>query len=133
MQENFYIILKTTMQEKECVSYCICEKYKFKDVFLYLNEKYKIKKYQNAILLEHKEENEVCFIFDYGVIVSWNLSHTFIEGLIEEIHFFEVERDTEMLTEHLTYVIQEDKNLRIYDDCMFLQNDDNEIKLALSQ
>jgi hypothetical protein len=28
----------------------------FKDVFLYLNEKYNIKKYQNAILLE--DENE---------------------------------------------------------------------------
>lgn len=116
---------------KSCIAYCTCERFDYKDLISYLEEKYKVIKYKKVLLIEDKIWK--CFIFDYWAIVSWWLEDTYLKKILEDVKKYEINSYNENIIEEF-YFEENSENwkLKIQNDVISLASNNNEEKLAIS-
>jgi len=115
---------------KKCISYVSCSKYNFKDLITEFEANYKLSKYKNFCILEYGEG--VSIVFDYGVIVNWNLSYDESKKILSEVSAFEIGKLEKNAYEEFSYETGKQETLKISHDCIYLSSDTIEEKIGIS-
>lgn len=115
---------------KKCTSYCLAEKFNYKDLINYLENNYKLTKYKEFCIIDYSEWYS--FIFEYWTIVNWNLSHDENKKILDEINEYYVwEIDLNIFDE---FKYEDDKwtSTKVINDKIYLETDTIEEKIWIS-
>lgn len=115
---------------QKCITYCTCERFDFKNLVNHFEEKYKVVKYKNVLLIDDKIW--LCFIFDYWTVVSFWLSHDNIKNIIQETQDFQINSYSDMISEEFYYMEWNEDRIKIKNDVIYLLWDSVEEKIAIS-
>jgi len=115
---------------KKCISYVTCSKYNFKDLISTLETNYKLTKYKNFFVLEYNKWISV--IFDYWVVVNWNLSYDENKKILDEVSEFEIWELERNVYEEFFYEESANQNIKITNDSLFLSSEKIEEKIWVS-
>jgi uncharacterized Rmd1/YagE family protein len=114
---------------KHCSAYCRAKTFAFGELRDYLLRQYRSAMYKGVLHIE-RDEGEA-FIFPFGVLVIWGLSHDEIQKLLEEIRPFERETLEGQIIDEFSYVLSAGEP-RIHEDCIKLATDTTLERLAVS-
>lgn len=115
---------------EKCVSYTTAEKFDYKNLLNYLEQKYKVIKYKNVALIQFKIG--FCCIFNYWAIVCWWLSYDESKKLLDEVKEYEINSYKEILSEEFYWEENKNITIKIKDDVISLKWDEIEEKIAIS-
>lgn len=96
---------------------------------LLLNE-FSAQQYRDAFVVQI-DQGEI-WLFDYGIIVSWNVSHGDRESFIDAICGAIIEPAKKIALEHYKYTLNPDAPISLKHDLINLPNNDPLTRLALS-
>ena len=114
---------------KHCSAYCRAKTFAFDELRDYLLKQYRGAMYKGVLRIEHDEGE--AFIFPFGVLVIWGLSHDDTRKLLEEIRPFEREPLEAPVMDEFTYILSAGET-RIHADCIKLAADTALERLAAS-
>ena len=114
---------------KHCRAYCRAKTFAFGELRDYFLKQQRCAMYKDVLYIE-REEGEA-FIFPFGVLVIWGLSHDEIQKLLEEISPFERELLAGPIIDEFTYILAAGET-RIHEDCIRLTDDTVLERLAVS-
>ena len=119
------------MSEKKmsCIAYCTCKKFLFKELCDFYIQNQRAILYRDVLHIKSDEGN--IFIFSYGIIVSWNISHDRIQRILVEIQRFEDEHFDESVMDEFTFSTGEG-NMRVHEDHIYFDGGDVIEELAVS-
>lgn len=115
---------------QKCISYCTCERFDFKKLVSTFEEKYKVTKYKNVLLITEKKW--ICFVFDYWSIVAWWMDYDNIKRLLEDLSDFEISSYDDVIREEFYFEEKSRDRVKITNDIINLTSDEIEEKLAVS-
>ena len=113
----------------EIYALCYCEKFNFDALESTISDDSQYAIYQKVIQVEWKDGH--IFLFDYGVIVFWNLQESLRKDFLKTVDIYAITPLAQLIEDVFTYEIQEGK-CRIKNDHIFLPDDESAIMLALS-
>ena len=114
---------------KHCSAYCRAKTFAFGELRDNLLRQYRSARYKGVLHIE-RDEGEA-FIFPFGVLVIWGLSHDETQKLLEEIRPFERETLEGQIIDEFAYVLSAGET-RIHEDCIKLASDTTLERLAVS-
>lgn len=100
------------------------------DGLAFLNDKLKVVKYKDAFHINYNDQE--AWLFDYGVLVTWDMDEDSRKQLCEDIQVYTTEPYVRPSIERYSYVFDEQGVFKIHQDCIYLPNDELLIRLALS-
>jgi uncharacterized Rmd1/YagE family protein len=113
---------------QRCISTSIAKRFDFDPLVSRLSETYRCTRYRDAL---HIEDEGHLFVFQYGVIVSWGLSHDSEMRIRQEIAPFCVAPIPEPYVDHFNYELNT-QQARISVDCIHIDGDEILKLLAVS-
>ncbi len=96
----------------------------------FLTQKLNATKYKDAFHINYNAQE--AWLFDYGVLVTWNMDEQTRKTLCEDIQNHTLEKTVRPSIDRYTYVYDEKGMFKIHQDCVHLPNDEIMIRLALS-
>lgn len=114
-----------------CKSYCTAVRYNFKECSAFLESHYKTTKYKNFCIVYIGKW--LCFIFEYGVVVHWNLSYNDEQSILQQLADFEIETIQDSVFDHFWYEENSGAPIKISNDTIYLQSDNEDEKIGVSQ
>jgi len=118
-----------TEQSLPCIACCTCKKFFFDELRSYLMQNQRAVLYRDTLHIERDYGN--IYIFSYGVLVFWNISHDSRQGILSEVRRFEDEHLDEMLVDEFTFS-RGGNSMRIHEDHIDLAGNDTLDELAVS-
>lgn len=112
-----------------CIAYCCSKTFRFDELKSFIFEHYRASLQRDTIHID-KDDGDI-FIFSYGVIILWNISHDQTQRLIKELESFMEDPLKAILTDEFTYSTGE-HSLRIHEDHIYLVSSENIDKLSIS-
>jgi uncharacterized Rmd1/YagE family protein len=117
------------MDNLTCIAYCLGNRFDYPALAEYLSERARTALFRDA--LQVQRSSGVCFLFPYGVAVSWGLSADELQQLLNETRAFLVEAHTQPIIDEFSYAAGA-AGLRVHSDHIELAQDSVLEKLALS-
>lgn len=108
---------------------CYCTRFDFQALQNYLFNNQRCTAYKNVLNVEWQQGD--VFVFDYGVLVFWDIENKERQELLEKIRGYAVEPLNILLEDEFTYESSAD-NLQIKNDHILLTDDDVITRLAAS-
>ena len=108
---------------------CQCDYYDFAALRVKLSQVYEITGYRNVLHMSHYGGD--AFIFDYGVIVFWNLTDLEQNTLLAQLNEFAKDRLTDKLDDEFTYETG-DQPASLRNDHICLPDSSIKTRLAIS-
>lgn len=112
-----------------CYAYCLANTFTFAELITTLDDHYHLEKYRDVIHLK-KNTSEI-YIFQYGVIVAWNISYDELQAFLLELKPFQNESLATPIIDEFTFSTGGD-NFRIHSDHITCQTTENMEKIAVS-
>lgn len=112
-----------------CYAHCLANTFSFTELIASLENRYRLIKYKDVVHIQ-KDAGEV-FIFQYGVVVTWNLSSNEWQTLLLEMAPFQREPLDTAIIDEFTFSTDVEK-FRIHSDHITLTTSDIMEKIAAS-
>jgi uncharacterized Rmd1/YagE family protein len=112
-----------------CAAYCASKTFHFEELKSFIFEHYRAALYRDTVHIG--KDNGDIFIFSYGVIIFWNISHDRTQRLLDELAEFMEEPLINMLTDEFSFSTGEG-NMRIHQDHIYLSSQEAIDKLSIS-
>ena len=117
------------MNVKKLISYLTCEKFE-KEVFKSIEERYKCNIIKDAIIINIKENQEI-ILFNYSVLISWNVEFENIKFFMDFIKNFQVNSFEIPFIEELNYTFESE--FKINFDTIYLNDLSSISKIAIAK
>jgi len=108
---------------------CQCDYYDFGPLYDHLTQSHEVQKFRNIIYLEWLQGK--AFIFDYGVIVLWNISEAERPALLKILNKYAVKPVSTVIHDQFTYESNASR-VSLKDDHISLLDDNIQTRLAVS-
>lgn len=120
--------METDNEQLQCNAYCLAKHFDFDRLKADFGNRYRTTLHRDVL---HVDYDGDAFVFDYGVIVFWGISHDNELRLMAAMEPFLQNPLDEPLFDHFTYEIGRPQN-RIHDDHIEIKDDDIMGMLAVS-
>jgi uncharacterized Rmd1/YagE family protein len=117
------------MDTQTCIAYCLGNRFDYTVLGDYLSERSRTAQYRDVLQVERS--NGLCFLFPYGVAVSWGLPTGELQQLLNEIQAFLIDPHAQPIVDEFSYA-QGAAGLRVHGDHIELAQDSVLEKLSLS-
>ncbi|MDH3327516.1 MAG: RMD1 family protein [Gammaproteobacteria bacterium] len=114
----------------EVYALCHCAHFDFQNLQIFLQEKERCTAYRSVLHVEW--QNGHVYIFDYGIIIFWQLNGSQRNDFIGKVENYAVDPLSTLIEDDFHFETNSEKNY-IKNDHIFLINNDNMSLLALSQ
>ncbi|PLY15293.1 MAG: sad1-interacting factor 2 [Sedimenticola sp.] len=111
-----------------CISTSLAKRFSFEDLVNKLTDKYRCTRYRDAL---HIEDDGHIFLFRYGVMVTWDISHDCEKRIRHEIEPFCINPLPDPYFEHFNFELNADQN-RISGDRICIEGSDALQLMAVS-
>lgn len=120
-----------------CVAFCTAESYKMSSITtLFKGKNFETKMYRGVFYVKNRITQAEMFFFPIGCFVTWGLTNQQESDLEETIKASEINRLKIIETDRFIYTYGKKTQLKTHDrfnaDFIVLEEDDREIKLAIS-
>ncbi len=112
-----------------CIAYCCSKTFRFTELQEYFIENHRAVFYKDALHIT--KENGDIFIFNYGVLVFWNISRDQTLRILDDLKRFEDDPHGNHLTDEFTFSDRE-ATMKIHEDHIYLESEEILEKLAVS-
>lgn len=119
----------TTSTNPSCVTVCLAHSFRFSELLdkLFINRRTQV--FKNVLIVEYK--NGYSIIFNYGVVVHWNIGFDERRELQQLLLEFSEQPNKDIVEDQFTYMTGCDVDKIQYDQ-IELQSSDDKVLLALS-
>ncbi|OPZ59749.1 MAG: hypothetical protein BWY87_00846 [Deltaproteobacteria bacterium ADurb.Bin510] len=114
----------------KCISYCLAKTFDFEPLCEHLSSSFRSVRYRDVVHLQLGHGDG--FVFSFGVVVLWGLSHDDSARLLDEVRLFEQEPLKERILDEFSYELNLQGEARIHQDHIVLASPDIKERLALS-
>lgn len=112
-----------------CIAYCCSKTFRFTELQEYFIENHRAVFYKDALHIA--KENGDIFIFNYGVLVFWNISRDQTLRILDDLKRFEDDPHENLLLDEFTFSDSE-MPMKIHEDHIYLESEEILEKLAVS-
>jgi uncharacterized Rmd1/YagE family protein len=111
------------------IAYCCSKMFRFEELKLFTFEHYRASLHRDTIHID--KDNGDIFVFSYGLVILWNISHDQSQRLLDELKTFMEDPLKTVLTDEFTFSTGEG-SMRIHEDHIYLSTSEIIDKLSIS-